>query len=315
MYFLLFLTVGQGFYTLMVMDGKQKEEDGKVIVQPSDTRSPNNRESVLLKSDHPSESGRVLDENKTRQPLNPRLQSLAVKAPLAELVLLNKSIFVPPVAPQDGENSQEGGPAAILKKTPQLSCLSFNHTRQSPRVGEPEPEPDPEPSPSVARRSRGRPRKNPTAPVSPVEETENPSVVEDYSKSLSESETSILIEERQSKKIILEVTKDSPANVGDNLAPVKRGRGRPPKKKSVQLCSPPRTRAGSSPSKSNEDSPIARSSKSPDADAKPVTASHHVEMNKSRPLTRGALGKDFPSAKKRSWIDVEKELEPEFEYE
>lgn len=292
----------------MVMDGKQKEEDGKVIVQPSDTGSPNTRESIVLKSDHPSESRSVLDENKTIQPLNPRLQHLAVKAPLSELVLLNKSIFVPP---QDGENSQEGGPVAVLKKTQQLSCLSFNHTRQSPPVVETEPEP----SPSVVRRGRGRPRKSAVVPVSPVKESENPSVVEDQSKSLSESETSILIEERQSKKIVLEVTKDSPANVGNNLVPVKRGRGRPPKKKPVQLWSSPRTRAGSSPSISNEDSPITRSLKSPDADTKPATARHHVDRSASRPLTRGALGKDFPSAKKRSWIDVEKELEPELEDE
>lgn len=33
------------------------------------------------------------------------------------------------------------------------------------------------------------------------------------------------------------------------------------------------------------------------------------DRSSRRPLTRGALGKDFPSAKKRSWIDVERELE------
>lgn len=283
----------------MVMDAKQKGEDGMVDMKPYDTDSSKNRESSLFKSDHNSESKSILEEDKTIRSLNPRLKRLAIKPPLAELALLNKSITVPPVAPQDGENSQEGGAVASLKKPLQLSCLSFNHP----------PAVEPEPSPSVVHRGRGRPRKNPV-PVSPDKETENPSVVDGYSK----SETSILVEERQSKKIILEVTKDTPAKVGDNPVPVKRGRGRP-SKKSVQLWSPPLMEAGSSPSKSNEDSPVSRSFKSPDADTKPATASQHVDKNTSRPLTRGSLGKDFPSAKKRSWIDVEKELDPEFEYE
>lgn len=298
-YFLLFLTVGQGFYTLMVMNTKQKGEDGDT--QPSDVDS-------LLKSANPSESGRVLEEeDKTVRFSNPKLKRLAVKAPLAKLATLNKSIIGPPVAPKAAENSQEGG---------SVSCLSFNHGRQIPTAVEPDP------SPGSVRRGRGRPRKNPITPVTPVppvSENEKPTVVEDSSKTrLSESKTSILVEERQSKKIIVVVAKDTPAVVNDSPVPVKRGRGRPPKKKQ-EIWSPPATGAGSSPSKSNEDSPmwLSRSFKSPDASPKrsPATASLQVHMKTSRPLTRGALGKDFPSAKKRSWIDVEKELDPELEYE
>lgn len=298
-YFLLFLTVGQGFYTLMVMNTKQKGEVGDT--QPSDVER-----SSLLKSAHPSESGRVLEEDKTLRSSNPKLKRLAVKAPLAKLDLLNKSITGRPVAPKAAENCQEGG---------SVSCLSFNHGRQIPTAVEPDP------SPGFVRRGRGRPRKNPITPVTPVppvSEKEKPTVVEDSSKTrLSESETSILVEERQSKKIIVVVAKDAPAVVNDSPVPVKRGRGRPPKKKQ-EMWSPPATGAGSSPSKS-EDSPMrpSRSFKSPDASPKksPATASLQVNMKTSRPLTRGALGKDFPSAKKRSWIDVEKELDPELEYE
>ncbi|XP_058469445.1 MAX gene-associated protein isoform X2 [Solea solea] len=93
---------------------------------------------------------------------------------------------------------------------------------------------------------------------------------------------------------------DAPApgrgsDVSDCPVPVKRGRGRPKKLK------PP-------------ESPSSSRSK----DDVPVRLPVHIETrimssqaNTSRPLTRGALGKDFPSAKKRSWIDVEKELEHE----
>lgn len=284
-YFLLFLTVGQGFYTLMVMNTKQKAEGGDT--QPSDVDSSKNGErSILLKSAYPSESGRVSEEDKTVR--SSKIKRLAVKAPKA------------------AENSQEGG---------SVSCLSFNHGRQIPTAVEPDP------SPGFVRRGRGRPRKNPITPVTPVppvSENEKPTVVEDSSKThLSESETSILVEERQSKKIVVVVAKDSPAVVNDSPVPVKRGRGRPPKKKQ-EMWSPPAMGAGSSPSKP-EDSPmwLSRSFKSPDASPKrsPATASLQVNMKTSRPLTRGALGKDFPSAKKRSWIDIEKELDPELEYE
>lgn len=95
------------------------------------------------------------------------------------------------------------------------------------------------------------------------------------------------------------------ATVGDGAGkpvPVKRKRGRPPKKSSQQ-------------SNEEEEYRILQSyhkikPKGSPTETEPLHSSHT-----SRPLTRGALGKDFPSAKKRSWIDVEKELEPEHEFE
>lgn len=150
--------------------------------------------------------------------------------------------------------------------------------------------------PSLVRRGRGRPRKRVVTPdTTPVSEKEYPDVEEDS----SESETSIMVKEKQKKKIVLEVANDAPA-----VLTAKRGRGRPPKKKQG-MRSLPASGAASSPSQSNEDSPKLRSQSTP------KTASLHEDT--SRPLTRGALGKDFPSAKKRSWIDIEKELGLEYE--
>lgn len=294
----------------MVMKANQKGEEGELSLQPSDGDSSNNQETSFAESDLPShsESSCIL-EDKTLQSPNSEPKHSGVTAPLAELALLNRSIFVPSVALQAVENSQDGVATA---------CLSFNHVRQIPTCGEPEPDP----SPSEVHRRRGRPRKNPGTPVRGKAKR---TVVEDTSKSVSESETSVLVEEKRSEKITLEVTKTrakgSPGVVSGNPVPVRRARGRPPKKKkkSAQLWSPPVMQAGSSPSKSNEDSPVrhSRSFKSPDTKPKKSTATttslRHIST--SRPLTRGALGKDFPSAKKRSWIDVERELEPELESE
>ncbi|KAM9339203.1 uncharacterized protein ABDE67_016858 [Symphorus nematophorus] len=242
--------IGNGFYTLMVLNPKQTGEKGEVNKQPSDMNSSNNQDK-----------SHALEEQNTVQS----------STSLLELCRLNKSIFSPSVALQ--KNSEAGGAVS-----------------------------EPDPSTSAARRGRGRPRKNAVG-----ENGEHPG--EDASKSVSESETSILIEE--SEKTTVEVTKDSPGVVNDNPVPVKRGRGRPPKNKLGQLRSPPIIRAGSSQSKSNEDSPFRAYL----SDTKPKESPDTTTLNTSRPLTRGALGKDFPSAKKRSWIDMEKELEPELESE
>lgn len=303
----------------MVMNPKQKEEEGEVSssanTQPSDVDSCKNQEKSFSEPDVPSdsESSHILEEDKTVQSSDSKPKRSGVTAPLTELALLNKSIFVPPVALQAVENSQEGGTAVGLNKTLATACLSFQRVRQIPTSVEPEPDP----SPPVVRRRRGRPRKN---PVTPVGENEKHTVAEDANKSVSESETSILDEERQSEKMPLEEARaeDTPGTVSDNPVPVKRGRGRPPKK-SAQLWSPPLMRARSSPSKSNEDSPVRLSRRFKSPDTKPKESPARTTLlgagNSSRPLTRGALGKDFPSAKKRSWIDVEKELEPELESE
>ncbi|KAM7395685.1 hypothetical protein PAMA_007111 [Pampus argenteus] len=209
-------------------------------------------------------------------------------------------------------------------QTPPTACLSFNPVNQIPTPAEPPCDS----SPPVVHRRRGRPRKKAVASVS---DNEKSSVVEDDNKNVNESETSILVEEtsqngNESEKDTSEMTKtraeNMPGVTDDNPVVVKRGRGRPPKKKKqklAQLWSSRVKQVGSSPSKSNEDSPVrvTRGFKSPKRKNKKSSATDdlHENVNTSRPLTRGALGKDFPSAKKRSWIDVEKELEPELESE
>ncbi|XP_028296033.1 MAX gene-associated protein isoform X2 [Gouania willdenowi] len=76
----------------------------------------------------------------------------------------------------------------------------------------------------------------------------------------------------------------------------KRRRGRPPKRKSDLESSGPVKKANKALSKDKKDRTVSYT-KFPG------------EPSKSRPLTRGSLGKDFPSAKKQSWIDLERELE------
>ncbi|XP_073348922.1 MAX gene-associated protein isoform X2 [Pagrus major] len=299
---------GQGFYTLMLMNAKRKEDGGEEDLQPSDVESPKSGEKSLSESDHPdSESSRTLEEDKTVQSSDP---CSGVKPPLAELALLNKSIYVPSVALKALEKSQDG--VAWLGASNGAACLSFNCVK-----------PEPDVSPNVARRGRGRPRKK---DVTPVRENRKRTAVEDTSESVGAIETIIPVKESPREKTSLRVAKDSPrvvkespGVVKDSPVPVKRGRGRPPKNKSPLLRSPPGVGAGSSPSNPNEDRPfrLPRGVKSPytKPDGSPATPASHGDRNKSRPLTRGALGKDFPSAKKRSWIDVEKELEPEIESE
>nr|XP_046229084.1 MAX gene-associated protein [Scatophagus argus]XP_046229085.1 MAX gene-associated protein [Scatophagus argus] len=285
-------------YTVMVMNAKKKEEDGENNRQPPDMDSSKNRSNSLLKSDHSSESCHILDEEKTVKSVeeektsskssNSEPKRSDVKPPLAELALLNKSIFVPLVAVQAAENSQEGGAVAGLRKKLAIPPL---------------------------RRGRGRPRKSAVIPVS---ENRKPTVVEHSSKSASESETSILDEESQNETMTLELAKDTSEMVSDDPVPVKRGRGRPPKKSMVGwMRSRPTMGAGSNLSKSDEDDPVGLLFKSPrtKSNSSPATTSLLGDRNASRPLTRGALGKDFPSAKKRSWKDIEKELEPELQSE
>ncbi|XP_034756130.1 MAX gene-associated protein [Etheostoma cragini] len=310
--------LGQGFYTLVVMEAKQKEEKGEdsslANMQAPDVNSSQNQDKSFSECDHlsDSESSRILEEDKAAKSPNSKPECSGVKAPLAELALINKSIFVPSVAQQAVENRQEESTTLGLNKTMATACLSFTCVKQTPTSVEPDP------SPPVVRRRRGRPRKH---PITPVSANEKPTVAEDASKSVCERETSILVcLERQIENIALEVTKtqvgNSPGMVSDDPVPVKRGRGRPPKKKCAQPWSSPVLRAGRSPSKSNEDSPV-RLSQSPRSKSmgSPSTTTLLGDINSSRPLTRGALGKDFPSAKKRSWIDVEKDLEPELESE
>lgn len=215
------------------------------------------------------------------------------------LALENKSDTVHSVA-------QQGGAVAGSNKKPAATLSSIKHKHQVPTSVEAQPDS----SPPIARRGRGRPRKH---PLTPVGENGKPTLVKDSSESETVNETSILVKDGQTKNVTFEVTKEAPGAVSDDPVPVKRPRGRPLKKKPTHLWTSRVKRAGRSPS-GYEDSPvrISRRFRSPDAKPKesPITTIH---VNTSRPLTRGALGKDFPSAKKRSWIDIEKELEPDLE--
>ncbi|XP_071334903.1 MAX gene-associated protein isoform X4 [Trachinotus anak] len=310
---------GQGFYTLMFMKAKQKGEEGKgspsANTQPSDVVSKNQDKSFSA-SGQPSdsESSCVLEADKTTSSNSDPERSCTTN-PLAELAFLNKSIYGPSVPVQTVENIQERCTVAGLNKTLAAACLSFKCVSQVPPLAKAEPSSNP----SVVHHCRDRPRKN---PVLSLREIKKKPVVEETRKKVSE--TIILAEERQKEKESLEVTKtqaeDSTAmvsDVADNPVSVKRGRGRPPKKK-TRLWRPV-AQQGKGPSKSSKDSPVRLSChlKSPDTkpEADPAATTLLGDIKSLRPLTRGALGKDFPSAKKRSWIDIEKELEPELEYE
>ncbi|XP_054475035.1 MAX gene-associated protein-like [Anoplopoma fimbria] len=292
--------LGHGFYTLMVMEPRKKGDEDKVGA--SATMTPSEVEALVKKS--LAENGcaldpgsnRVLEKEKTVRTSKSKSKRSDVAPPLAEFALCEKSIFIPSVALKAAESSLEGDTAVGSNKTPQTACLSFNRVKRN------SPSAEPDPIPPVVSRPRGRPRKHPATPRSKKHKA-----VEDTSK--SESETSLLAEETQNEKLTLKVTKrraeHSPGVVSDDYVPVKRRRGRPPKK-SAQMWSPP-------------DSPVrlSRSIKSPDSRHKESPSKNTLPrvVNTSRPLTRGSLGKDFPSAKKRSWIDLEKELEPELESE
>lgn len=288
----------------MLMNSKHKEDGGEVNVQPSDVESSKSGEKSLSDSEHPdSESSRTSEEDKT---VLSSESCSGVKAPLAELALLNKSIYVPSVALKVLEKSQDGG--AQLGANNGAARLSFNCAKPVHTSVEPEPDV----SPTVARRGRGRPRKSSGSPVS---ENGKHTEVEETTGSLGETEKVIpVIQEGRREKSRLRGAKDSPGVVKESPVLVKRGRGRPPKL--ALLRSPSGMGAGNSPSNPYKDSPfrLPRGVKSPDTKSEESPTSPG-DRNKSRPMTRGALGKDFPSAKKRSWIDVEKELEPELESE
>lgn len=293
-------------------NGEEDEGSSSANTQPYDVDTSKNQEKSFSASDQPtdSENSRILEEDKTTSSnFDPKHSGETTS--LADVAILNKSIYASSIPLKVPENSPEGHTVAGLKKTLATACLSFNCVRQVPATVSTEPDP----SPPIVRRRRGRPRKN---PVPLVSDSKKHAVVEETRKS---SETFILVEARQNEKNTLEVTKtqakDTPSvasEVAGNPVPVKRGRGRPPKRK-LQLCSPPVAQAGSSSSKSNEDSPVRLSCSNTKLKTSPAATKLPGEVNASRPLTRGALGKDFPSAKKRSWIDVERELEPELEFE
>lgn len=306
-----FIAVGHGFYTLTVMEpkknGEEDEGGSSVNTQPSDVDTYKNQEKSFSLSDQPSnsENSHILEEDKTPSDVDPKHSGETTS--LADVAVLKKSIYASPIPQKVSRNSPQNDAVADLKKTLATACLSFNYVPRVPAAVKAKPDP----STPVVRRPRGRPRKHPLPLVS---DSKTHAVVEETRKG---GATFVLVEDKQKEKETFEVTtteaKNAPvvSEVADNPVPAKRGRGRPPKRKS-QLCSPPVAQAGCSSSKSNEDRLSCSNTK---LKASPAATKFVGATKTSRPLTRGALGKDFPSAKKRSWIDVERELEPELEFD
>ncbi|XP_060947666.1 MAX gene-associated protein isoform X2 [Limanda limanda] len=295
-----------GFFTLMLMEAKLKTGVNGISTlagMPSDVESNNQEKS--LSSSNPasaSESSHALEETTTS--LNSDPKSPCKLNPMFEFTLRNKSIIIPSVAVQD---NQKGGTVEGLSKTLpaapfRLNCMQEFYDAKSKSKSKPL---------EILRR-RGRPPKNCVAaqPFPVVDETRKP---------VSDSATAPLVEERQGKKVSLGLTKKRaavrPAVASDaagSPVPVKRGRGRPPKQRDPVEMWLPAGQRRTGVSKSNEDSPVRLSNLFRGHDTNTASLGG---QNASRPLTRGALGKDLPSAKRRSWIDLEKELELELESE
>ncbi|CAJ1077414.1 MAX gene-associated protein [Xyrichtys novacula] len=206
------------------------------------------------------------------------------------LVLLNKASLVPFVALQA---VKETSSTATVTETQGAACLIFNAVPTTPTT--------PDPDPPVIRRGRGRPRKYPRPETlqSPLPcKIENPTVVVEIKT------------EDQAVEVTRKLAVSTPP-------PAKRGRGRPRKDKSLKMWRPSgcRTKPCPSPKSEEESSDWSSNSFRRSGGQYEADTPLMVVKSESRPLTRGALGKDFPSAKKRSWIDVEKELEQEFEFE
>lgn len=190
-------------------------------------------------------------------------------------------------------NSKPASPMAsvtFLNKSILLVQKALQAAEQIPPV---QPQPAPQAQPPVqGSRGRGRPRKTPLAHVKPAPASDQ-LVVRDSVKSLRHRESSTPVQAGPKENVVLSATK------ADSPVLLKRGRGRPPKRSSSEgLWIPP---------------VVQRESVTPKSDNIPDKFSK--ESRKARPLTRAALGKDFPSAKKRSWIDMEKELEQDSDSE
>lgn len=170
----------------------------------------------------------------------------------------------------------------FLNKSMLLVQKALHAAEQIPTVG-----PQAAPTKTPVQRSRGRPRKTPRiqAKLAPASERQERSV-----KSPDHNQTPVAEGPKENGLLT--------ATTGDSPRLLKRGRGRPPKRSS---------------SKGLWNPPVIQGSLTPKSEDIPERFSK--ESRKARPLTRASLGKDFPSAKKRSWIDIEKELEQDTDSE
>lgn len=170
----------------------------------------------------------------------------------------------------------------FLNKSMLLVQKALHAAEQIPSVS-----PQAAPTKTPVQRSRGRPRKTPRIQVKPAPAGER---LGHSVKRLDRSQTPVAEGPKENGLLT--------ATTGDSPLVLKRGRGRPPKRSSSEgLWNPP----------------VVQGSVTPKSEDVPERFSK--ESRKARPLTRAALGKDFPSAKKRSWIDIEKELEQDTDSE
>lgn len=193
-----------------------------------------------------------------------------------------------PLPPPVSKPSSPMASVTFLNKSILLVQKALQAAEQIP-TAHPQPAPQAAPTQTPVQRSRGRPRKTPR-----IHAKSGPAggqlVAREAAKTLGHSGTCAPVEAGPKKNV---------ATKGDSPVLLRRGRGRPSKRSSSErLWIPP---------------VVQRESVTPKSDTIPDTFSK--ECRKARPLTRAALGKDFPSAKKRSWIDMEKELEQDTDSE
>lgn len=254
----------------MFMDSKKKGEG-------DEAGSSANAEQSLV---DPSKSLEKTTSD-SDQPSDSDPKSSGSASPLADLAFLNRAIALPPLDLQASEASQ-GRPVPILVRT------SSGH---------------------ICLKPVGQIRRPPPA---------NPEQDSNLDKSrFSKSQLSHLTTDATETKLAQTNRSDSymhrlaelkQGDVTVEKMKGKRGRGRPPGKKTAQGRGAGVKRGRSQ--DSDDDSPVKftiaslKRSSSPNSQGEGFT---------SRPQTRGSLGKDFPSEKKRSWIDMEKELEPDLD--
>lgn len=272
------------------MDSKQKVEEGEASssanVQPSGRDLSKSLESNVFPPDHPSD----LANKGGKSDSNPR--------PLGELGLHSQSVVAPSLDVNASKTKQ--GLELGRSQPAAAAYLCFNQASHLP----PPPDafkPDSSPPVGCCRSSGPMEIKSPPVGAGKQKGTNNSVIYFTMPPLRVESKRDDLAVGTGNAEV-----RDMPNKASDDAgcpAPAKRPRGRPPKKRQAnsQTSSP----KGAS---SDDSSPVRFSTcsfNSPKSEGEAYTA---------RPLTRGSLGKDFPSAKKRSWIDVEKELEPDMEY-
>ncbi|XP_030201317.1 uncharacterized protein mgab [Gadus morhua] len=302
--------LGQGFYTITIMEPDKEKagssvEPGEVVLPtPSDPNASTDQASKQdgeTGEEEPDSSSPTGDEA-TTPPKPVSLGSRKSMSPLVEIARLNKSISTSSASQSLLLRNDGGGGGA--RESNGTSRLSFSPCSlvYVPLVQDPAKDGSPgagEAGPSVPRRGRGRPRKHPLVPA--ANQTADDAAL---AESMEAGEGG---------------SPDKTEEEGDSPVLVKRGRGRPPKKRPLEENdryggSPPVKAREAAPKSQGRGRPPREVWRSPDkARSTGTVCSPDMDQeggtgSGKRPLTRGALGKDFPSAKRRSWIDVEKEL-------